>query len=228
MILTTAATFLGAHTALKPRDQHQILRYNILNLVWQFKRVEYELLRYPHSEHKTCLYMVPDIWAFPENIQDLYGSTTISGRVFWILSLHKRKMQTLTNLNTYIFWKFFLSYNKHLIWLESIKTFPLTNTCSLLSQSCSDCSFRQVAFLVVLRKSLALKCNFADARISEKSKYSHEDNSSYVTFEVLTAVSKEMAVVWDTVLCNPVESDWCFRYACSLHHEGDSVMTLVW
>jgi hypothetical protein len=42
-----------------------------------------------------------------------------------------------------------------------------------------------------------------------------------VGFEVLTAVSKKMAVFWVVAPCNLVEIYQRFRRSCCLHHQGN-------
>jgi hypothetical protein len=62
---------------------------------------------------------------------------------------------------------------------------------------------------------------------SDTSTFSHEDNSFYVRFQVLTAASMKMAVVWDLGSCSLVETDRRFRGVCCLHHQDEIVMKLV-
>jgi hypothetical protein len=40
-------------------------------------------------------------------------------------------------------------------------------------------------------------------------------------FEVLTAISVKMAVIWDIALCSLVEADQCFSGTYCLHHQAD-------
>jgi hypothetical protein len=47
------------------------------------------------------------------------------------------------------------------------------------------------------------------------------DHSDYVGFEVLTAVSMEIAVFWVVAPCSLVEVYQHFRGPCCLHHQGD-------
>jgi hypothetical protein len=46
--------------------------------------------------------------------------------------------------------------------------------------------------------------------------------SPYVGFEVLTAMSTKMAVLWIVAPCSLVEVYQRFRGPCCLHHQGDS------
>jgi hypothetical protein len=43
----------------------------------------------------------------------------------------------------------------------------------------------------------------------------------WMTFEVLTVMSMNMAVLWDVAPCSLVDSDQSFRGAYRLHHLGD-------
>jgi hypothetical protein len=46
----------------------------------------------------------------------------------------------------------------------------------------------------------------------------------YARFQVLTATSMKMAVIWDVAPCSLVGIDRPFRLACCLHHQGDDLL----